>query len=167
MKEISKQFLIESQDKLRTIVMPSEEDLFGNSSYFFSGENGIIDLYTQFTSFEIDNIYQILDLTDEFFDFLMNTKAYQTDRVVKKAVDSARRNIRRDMRVFFHESKFANTVYELSPTKPQNAHILDVGPGEIPYSSLALATQTKQVSAMDKSFLLSVESLKRMNVNAF
>lgn len=167
MKEISKQLLIESEDKLRAIVLPSEEDLFGNSSYFFNGENGIIDLYTLFTSLEIDNVYEVLDKTDEFFDFLINTKTYQTDRIVKKAVDSARRSIRRDMRVFYHESKFANTVYELSPTHPQNSHILDVGPGELPYSSLALATQTKQVSAMDKNFLFSIESLKRMNVNAF
>lgn len=167
MKDISKQFLIESEKNLRAIVMPSEDDLFGDSSSFFDGENAIIDLFTQFSSFEIDDINQILDSTDEFFDFLMSTKTYQTDRLVKKAIDQARRSLRRDMRVFFHESKFANTVYELSPTSPQNSHILDVGPGEVPYSSLVLATETKKVSAMDKSFLFSIESLKQMNVNAF
>ena len=167
MKDISKQFLVDSEKNLRAIVMPSEEDLFGNSSYFFSGKNGIIDLYTLFTAYEIDDVNQILDATDEFFDFLIETKAYQTDRMVKKAVDSARRNIRRDMRVFFHENKFANAVYELSPSAPINSHILDVGPGELPYSSLVLATKSKQVSAMDKSYLFSIESLKRMNVNAF
>lgn len=167
MKDISKQFLIKSEEKLRTIVMPSEDELFSDSSCFYGGEKGIIDLYTLFTSLEIDDVNQILDSTDEFFNFLINTKAYQTDRLVKKAIDQARRSLRRDMRVFFHESKFANTVYELSPTNPQNAHILDVGPGEVPYSSLVLATKTNQVSAMDKSYLFSIESLKRMNVNAF
>lgn len=169
MKEISKQFLSESIDYLRAFISPELIDRFNKNSFLPSKENPIIELYSNYSSLEIDDYNRIIDATKEFFDFLTNSNIYQTDKFFAFAIHHAKKVITRMVSRFSYENsgqKFANTVHNLSPTKPENAHILDVGPGIVPYSSLALATSTKKVSAMDDFFLFSNQSLQAMNVNA-
>ena len=169
MKEISKQFLSESIEYIRAFISPELINRFNKNSFLPSKENPIVELYSNYSSLEIDDYNLIIDATNEFFDFLTNTDIYQTDKFFSFSIHHAKKVITRMINRFSYENsgqKFANTVHNLSPTKPENAHILDVGPGVVPYSSLALATSTKKVSAMDEFFLFSNESLKSMNVNA-
>ena len=169
MKETSKQFLQYAVSHLETMISPDTIELYDKGSIFPSDANPIVALFTEYTTYEIDNYENIINSTNEFFDFLTKSEPYKTDKFAKFLIGQAQRTITRMINKFSYENngqKFANLVYTLSPTNPQKSHILDVGPGEVPYSSLALATGTKQVSAMDESFLFSNDSLKAMNVNS-
>ena len=129
----------------------------------------VVELYKLFSAVEIDAYEKIIDSTNDFFDYLTNHLLYATNPKFKVAVDSAQNVIQPMANKFGHstfESKFAETVLELSPTRKSDTHILDVGPSKMPYSSLAMATEAKKVSAMDKEFIFAVESLKNMNVDA-
>lgn len=129
----------------------------------------VIELYTLYTGLEIDEYEKIINSTNEFFDYLESTYEYRNHRQFQNAVKSAENFLsNKIMKFSYHtfEKKFAEISLELSPTKPENAHILDVGSGKIPYSSLAMARETKKVSSMDKEFIFAIESLKAMNVDA-
>lgn len=170
MKESSRAFLEKTIPSLRSIVTANIDDLFEDSlDLAFEEHNAIVDLYTVYTSYEIDSFDKIVSGTNEFFTFLIESKPYKTDRLVRDSINRAMRIITRHINRFSYENlgnKFAQAALNLSPTNPQFSHILDVGPGYVPYSSLVLATETKDVSAMDKDFLFSTTSLKNMNVNA-
>ena len=129
----------------------------------------VVELYKLFSAVEIDEYEKIIDSTNDFFGFLRGHLQFVINPKFKVAVESAESIILPMANKFGHDSfekKFAETVLELSPTRKSDAHILDVGPGKMPYSSLALATETKKVSAMDKEFIFAIESLKNMNVDA-
>ena len=57
---------------------------------------------------------------------------------------------------------FTNVVTALAPSK-QDSKLLDVGAGDIPFSSITLAKDFKDVTAMDK-LILSNQCLARFNV---
>lgn len=61
------------------------------------------------------------------------------------------------------QQQFAEIVGKLSGT---NVSILDVGAGDIPYSSILLGDTKQSVTTMDRRFELSPETLKRLNVDA-
>lgn len=152
MKDISLQFL---------------NDAVSQSPLLYKDD--IIELYTMYTAIEIDSYEIIIDATNEFFDYLIGTNAFKNSRQMQSATLAAQNVIAPKISKFSYntfEKMFAETILELSPISPQSSHILDVGPGIIPYSSLAIAREAKNVSAMDKKFLFAVESLKAMNVNA-
>lgn len=152
MKDISKQLIDDSISKNMLLC-----------------EDNVIDLFAMYTGLEIDEYKKIIKSSNEFFEYLQTSPLYIQNKHYRKAVCSARDYICDKLSKFAYttfEKKFAETVLEISPTKPENAHILDVGSGYIPYSALALGTETKQTSTMDDEFLFAVESLKAMNVNA-
>ena len=129
----------------------------------------VIELFTMYSGLEIDDYLKIINSTNEFFDYLETSPLYRANRQFQTAVKSAENMISDKVMKFSYttfEKKFAASVLEISPTKPENAHILDVGSGRMPYSSLAMATEAKKVSSMDKDFLFAIESLKAMNVDA-
>ena len=139
------------------------------SNNFLLCRDDVVDLFTLYTGLEIDAYAKIIDASNEFFDYLEASDNYYKNRQFQTAVKSAENYIANKMIKFSYntfEKKFAEAVLEISPTKPENAHILDVGSGKVPYSSLAMATEAKKVSSMDKDFLFAIESLKAMNVDA-
>lgn len=169
MKDISKQFLIEATKNLRDFIPPEIVLRFDRNSFLPSKENPFISLFYEYSGLEIDSYDKIINATNEFFDFLRSTKDYQCDKVIAYMINHASKIITRKVNRFAYENlghKFANTVLTLSPTKPENAHILDVGPGIVPYSSLALGQEANKVSAMDEAFLFSNQALASMNVLA-
>ncbi len=152
MKDISKKLL---------------DDAVANN--FLLCRDDVVDLFTLYTGLEIDAYEKIIDASNEFFDYLEASDNYYKNRQFQTAVKSAENYIANKMIKFSYstfEKKFAEAVLEISPIKPENAHILDVGSGKVPYSSLAMATDAKKVSSMDKDFLFAIESLKAMNVDA-
>ena len=129
----------------------------------------VIELYTLYSGLEIDAYEKIINSSNEFFDYLESVHEFRSNRQFQNAVKSAENFLSNKLMKFsYHtfEKKFAEAVLEISPTKPERAHILDVGSGRVPYSSLAIATETKKVSSMDKEFIFAIESLKAMNVDA-
>ena len=105
----------------------------------------VVELYKLFSAVEIDEYEKIIDSTNDFFGFLRGHLQFVINPKFKVAVESAESIILPMANKFGHDSfekKFAETVLELSPTRKSDAHILDVGPGKMPYSSLALATET-------------------------
>ena len=86
--------------------------------------------------------------------------------VVQKIID-----IKRSFESVFHESLnntraegFVNVVCDLAPSK--NIHLLDVGSGQVPYSSILFGQKFREVSSMDNEFVMSPMSLRKMNVYA-
>lgn len=131
--------------------------------------DAVVELYTLYSGLEIDSYEKIINSSNEFFDYLEATHEYRENRQFQSAVKAAENFLSSKLMKFSYrtfEKRFAEAVLEISPTKPENAHILDVGAGKIPYSSLAMATETKKVSSMDKDFIFAIESLKAMNVDA-
>ena len=170
MKQSSKEFLTSSLPHLHAMIFSDIDEYFNDFPELVYGEhNVIIDLYTMYTTYEIDDYNHIVEATNEFFEFLINSKPYQNDNSVKDSINRARRIVTRFVNKFMNldsGSSFAKTALKLSPSNPQNSHILDVGPGFAPYSSLYLANKSKKVSAMDKDYLFSTQSLSSMNVDA-
>ncbi len=167
MKDISKQFLIESIKSLEEFLSPEIIARFDRNSFLPSKDNPITTLYTEYSGLEIDSYDRIIDATYEFFEFLTNSEICKNNNIVFAMVKHANQVISRKINRFSYENlghKFAKLVQEVSPSNPKDSHILDVGPGIIPYSSLALALSTEKVSAMDESFLFSSQSLASMNV---
>ena len=96
----------------------------------------VIELFTMYTGLEIDDYQKIIDSSNAFFDYLEASPLYHRNRQFKTAVISAENMIANKMMKFSYntfEKKFAAASLELSPTKPENAHILDVGSGSVPY----------------------------------
>ncbi len=152
MKESSMEFL---QNALMQIEIKSKYD--------------VIELFKLYSAVEIDSYSTIIDSTNEFFEFLRQILPYTNSQQSKCAIESAEKIICFDvsrLSLRTYEKTFAKTVLDLSPTAPNHAHILDVGPGNMPISSLVLGQSAKSVSAMDKEFIFAIESLKNMNVNA-
>lgn len=170
MKEKSKEFLTSSLPYLHAMVVSDIDEYLDEFPELTYGEhNVIIDLYTMYTTYEIDDYNHIIEATNEFFEFLTNSQPYQNDTFVKDSINRAQRIVTRLVNKFMNHdsgSSFAKAVLELSPSHPSDSHILDVGPGFTPYSSLYLANTSKKVSALDKDYLFSIESLSEMNVDA-
>ena len=130
----------------------------------------ILELYKMYSALEIDEYEKIIESSKEFFDFLEGHKNYRDFKQFQSAVDSARNTLMpkiTKLAVSSFEKKFAETVIELLPNQGRNTKILDVGPGEMPTSALVFGKQMKKASAMDKEFIFAIESLKKLNVDAF
>lgn len=170
MKESSKEFLTSCLPHLRDLIFAELDESFEEfSDRAYEEHNAIVDLYTMYSSYEIDSYNHIVDATTDFFKFLTNSEPYQNDPFVKTSINRATRIINRYISRFMNVnsgSSFAQTALELSPSNPLDSHFLDVGPGFTPYSSLTLANSAKKVSAMDKDYLFSTTSLSAMNVDA-
>ena len=170
MKDSSRMFLENASNHLRRLLVSDISDLNDyDSGSDFEAHNPIVDLYTKYTAYEIDNYEHIVEATNEFFDFLQQTDQYNRDHFVQMAVKRAKRIVNVLISRFVykkHADSFSRMIFTLSPSDPSQSHILDVGPGRVPYSSLEIATKTKKVSAMDKNFLFALDSLKAMNVFA-
>jgi len=152
MKDLSREFLIESLSK-----------------YQIRDRYDVNALFRLFCSIELTSYQDVSTTTREFFTFLKQNLNLNENRQVKCAVESAESILTPMMtKSTFNspEKEFAEMVLQLSPTNACNAHILDVGPGKMPYSSLTMAQEAKKVTAMDKEFIFTIESLKAMNVDA-
>lgn len=170
MKESSKNFLASSLPHLRELIFADLDEYFEDvSDLAYEEHNAIVDLYTMYSSYEIDSYNHIVGATSEFFDFLINSEPYKNDSFVRDSINRAKRIVNRYInrfRFLNEGSSFAQTALELSPSNPEDSHFLDIGPGFTPYSSLYIANSAKKVSAMDKDFLFSTKSLSNMNVDA-
>lgn len=141
--------------------------IFGqNSDYDF------VSLFKMFSAFEVKSLEDLAAAPFRYAEFLTeNIKLIQCESSFEaenlpKFIDQARRSIAARLRLSMSrpQKEFTQMVTELSGLK-KDSHILDVGPGQIPYSSFLFGEHYSTVSAMDKDFYLPAETMKNMNIN--
>lgn len=129
------------------------------------------DLYTMFASISIFSIEDIFLSPTRFKKFVTeNLGLIQPDSSLMTKVrllsllDGKCKILTNKIKALcgLTQQQFAEIVSELSGT---NVTILDVGAGDIPYSSILLGDTKTSVSAMDRKFEFSPETLQRLNVD--
>lgn len=157
--------------KTKTYMALKQELL--NHEYSIDGEYSVDRLYNIYCIEEITSIDSLLKSHNEFIAFLrmhkdkfnLNTQAAQVlydfhireiNRrfllVCSKYFDSNRKDVENFVTI-------ANRIIG-----DKNTRVLEVGSGKIPYSSILLARDIKDVSSMDR-FEIPLETLKNLNVN--
>ena len=129
---------------------------------YLAGEiNTIEDFHSEpkdFHTFILNNLdsFACEDEEDEFF---ISSIAYDKLRAFKPVANKYFRTYR------VHQEQFAREVEELVG-HDKTARILEVGSGEVPYSSMLLGRDGYNVTSMD-NFYVSEECLAKFNVKSF
>ena len=138
-----------------------------------SGNNDLIAHYKLFSAFDIKDLRDLSGSPNRYATFLNdNIHLIKTGKSIAigelpKIIEQARITLNRRLSSAMTKpvSDFSHIVADVSPNKKES-HVLDVGSGNVPYSSILLGKQFESVSTMDSEFLLSNAALDRMNVNA-
>ncbi len=136
-------------------------------NFSYTSCHDIIELYKLYTGVEVDSNTDLIQASNEFFDFLTNVKGYENS-LKQASVSSAKSLLMLDINATVkpnYQSEFAQIAMEISPQTASATKILDVGPGEIPISSIAFTKSAGEVSAMDKNFYLATQCLRALNIN--
>ncbi len=157
MKKINEEFL---KEYMSSHIMGSNQDYT------------LIDFYRMYAAFSVFSLEDLLNSPQNYYNFLMDNihliKTHNKSDIttIKRLIDVALQNIeiRVKKAVPKPQEDFANIVSELSPNK-NASHILDVGAGMVPYSSILMSRQFEQTSTMDKALFLNDETLKNLDVN--
>ena len=135
--------------------------------------NHLVELYSVYSTYYIKDFNDFKLSSKKFADFLRENIDFLIDishtsskkmnkccRLAEKLLEGkiANENVHKE------QAQYVEIVKQLAPSR--DSHILDVGPGNVPYSSILMGQTFAEVSAMDKEFWLSKDSLKSMNVNA-
>ena len=151
-------------------------DYYIANSLFKDGNNlegKFFELFKVYSSENVTSLEELRNCTDEFYRFLMNKASMlakysgeSVEVVVQKIIDSKRsfESVFQEQLNNARAESFVNVVNDLAPSK--NIHILDVGSGQVPYSSILLGQKFSEVSSMDNEFIMSSMSLRKMNVYA-
>ena len=111
-----------------------------------------------FHTFILDNL-NYFNCTDEEDEFFVGSIAYDKIRAFKPVANKYFRTYR------VHQEHFAKEVEELV-NYDKRARILEVGSGEVPYSSILLGRDGYNVTSMD-NFCVSEDCLAKFNVKSF
>lgn len=132
----------------------------------------LMELYKVFFDASVRDIDQMKQSSKVFYSFLNNNidlfDHYTEDAETKKEI----------FRLVYNEiykaiysattskivKQFVGTVKDILPSKDMN--LLDVGSGQIPYSSILFAKDLGEVTSMDKKFIVSIDGLRNFGVNA-
>lgn len=144
------------------------------------GQNGqnlrddLYDLFVEFTKTQVNCFDDLRDLPEKYGKFVVSYSDYlrsfcenvSEDKLIKAAflVRKIINNQINDRIRILEQRAFVDLVEDAVGDK--HKHVLDVGPGIIPYSSIFLGQDFDNVDAMDKNFWLSEGALKILNVNA-
>lgn len=156
-ERLLKQFLIESFSSNRISLKAKMYELYRYYSYL--NINNLDDLKNSsddFYMFLVDNLELIKQCTrdtEHELSILFSTFKSMLDNKVNNNE--------------FHKQQCLFVGIVNSILSKKHKHLLDVGPGHLAYSSILLGENNSKVTAMDESFWLDDESLKRMNVNPY
>ena len=137
-----------------------------NSDYDF------VSLFKMFAAFDIKSISDLAESPVRYAEFLTENiplihseSPYEAERL-PMFIDQARRTLSVKIRHAMSrpQEEFTKMVTELSGLK-KDSHLLDVGAGQIPYSSFLFGNHYDTVSTMDKDFYFSNETMQNLNVN--
>lgn len=128
------------------------------------------DLYSMFASISIFSIEDIFMSPNRFKKFVTeNIDLIQPDSsIINKSrvlslLEGKCKNLTNKIKLLcgLSQQQFADIVSKISGT---NVSILDVGAGDIPYSSILLGDSKQAVTTMDRKFELGPDVLERLNV---
>lgn len=131
-----------------------------------------VSLFKMFSAFDITSFSDLLSSPNRYAEFLTQniylihpSSEFSKERI-PALIEQARTSLNSKIRSAMSKPQkdFANMVTELSGLK-KDSHLLDVGPGQIPYSSFLLSEYYDTVSAMDKDFYLPTDTMKNLNIN--
>jgi len=151
------------------------ENYFINS---FNGEDYLYDhllkLFSIYSSMYVKNFEEFQNSPNTFFKFLMENidlikKHYKTleEKDIIRCFERIKELLGYQIfKRYKHDeqSTFSNIVSNIANNN-KNKHVLDVGAGSVPYSSILLGQSIDTVSSMDRYFWLGDECLKNLNVN--
>lgn len=137
-----------------------------NSDYDFES------LFKMYSAFDVKSVEDLMSSPERYAEFLTeNINLIKCESSYEYAnlptfINQARKNLSIKLRHSMSrpQKEFTQMVTELSGLK-KDSHLLDVGPGQIPYSSFLFGEHYGTVSAMDKNFYLPTETMKHMNIN--
>ena len=135
-----------------------------NSSF----EKSFFDLFKEYSRTMIKTYEDFDNSSNLFWDFFSN----HIDLIAKQMPNMSKGKILSRGKTLnsilasngkVEHQNFVDTV--TNATGRRDIHVLDVGPGSVPTSSIMMGREFDKVSAMDRSFRLSNESLNSLNVN--
>ena len=140
----------------------------------YDGDYNLISFFRMFAAFDVHSYEDLLNAPNKYADFLtkniylINPGTKHTRAELPEMIESARLHLIRKIKLSSSKPQkdFVEIVSELSPNK-SSSHILDVGAGIIPYSSILFGEKFKHASTMDKRFYLTPETLENMNVTPY
>lgn len=141
-----------------------------HSSYGGRKSRAFYKLFKLYSAFEVHRKEDIAPAIDEFFDFLTScddVPMLKRENLSPLQLASVKtKNLHRYLESPITPAQLGYTeiVKRIAP-KGTRTSFLDVGAGLHPKSSLYLVGKFKKVSAIDKEFLLSVESLSGMKIH--
>lgn len=147
------------------------ENYISSNNYDDKSENSFYRIFKLYSAFEVRCQEDIKGAIDEFFEFFLK---FLDSPILKrgylepvKLIHVKTKNLHRYLEapITAGQKGYSKIIKTIAPRGSRSA-ILDVGAGLYPKSSIYLAKDIDSVSAMDKDFILSAESLKGMNVQA-
>ena len=136
-------------------------------------DNKLYELFKVYSSFYILNKKELQESAESFHEFLLgyvdflasstSTPYGSTLSILERFRKSCHKYIYNKFNDR-HISSFTRTICSIFEDK--NKHVLDVGCGQLPLSSINLGEKFEKVSCMDKGYLISDFCLKHMNVEA-
>jgi len=166
-----------NQKRLGINFMNKELQIYIENNFRQKGQSfrdDLYDLFVEFTKTEVESFEDFKNLPDKFgkfivsyADFIRNYSGDITEEKLIKAAFLVRKMINNQINDRIRnldQRAFVDLVEDTVGNK--NKHILDVGPGVIPYSSILLGQDFDSVDAMDKNFWISNEALQKLNVTA-
>lgn len=141
-----------------------------HSSYSGRKSRAFYQLFKLYSAYEVHRQEDITPAIDEFFDFLTtcdDVPMLKRDTLTPLQLASVKtKNLHRYLESPITPAQlgYSKIIQKIAP-KGTKTSFLDVGAGLHPKSSLYLVGKFKKVSAIDKEFLLSVESLTGMNIH--
>ena len=143
--------------------------------YIHSSNNGrksraFYQLFKLYSAYEVHRREDIAPAIDEFFDFLStcdDVPMLKRDTLTPLQLASVKtKNLHRYLESPITPAQlgYSKIIQHIAP-KGARTSFLDVGAGLHPKSSLYLVGKLKTVTAIDKEFLLSVESLSGMQIH--
>ena len=147
------------------------QEYMATHTFGVSADYDFNQLYSMFASISIFSIEDIFMSPNRFKKFVAeNIDLIQPDSsIVTKArilslLEGKCKNLTNKIKLLcgLSQQQFADIVSKISGT---NVSILDVGAGDIPYSSILLADEKSAVATMDRKFEFGPDVLERLNVD--
>lgn len=140
----------------------------------YDNDYNLINLFRMFVAFSVHNFEELKAAPNRYANFLLENAnliivgGKHTKEELPKMIESARLHLIKKIQLSSSKPQkdFVEIVSELSPNK-KSSHILDVGAGIIPYSSILFGEQFEHSSTMDRRFFLDKQTLENMNVTPY
>ena len=150
------------------------KEYIATHSLGYDGDYNLIGFFKMFAAFDVHSFEDLLNAPNKYAEFLtkniylINPGSKHSREELPDMIESARLHLIRKIQLSSSKPQkdFVEIVSELSPNK-KSSHILDVGAGIIPYSSILFGEKFHHASTMDKRFYLTPDTLENMNVTPY